>query len=157
MSAIARYLKHNALAALALFVALGGTGYAAVSIPHSSVGTRQLRNGAVTRAKLNGKQIGATIRAWAYVDANGKVLASHGVRPGVARGRNGFYGFFLTTERVSKSCSATASVGSTPTEARSPGSAVASLEVTPSPGLGVNTFNAVGQAAQLPFVVQVLC
>jgi hypothetical protein len=40
------------IATLALFVALAGTGYAALSIPPKSVGTTQLRNGAVTNAKI---------------------------------------------------------------------------------------------------------
>ena len=42
----------TALAALALFVALAGTGAAAVVLPGNSVGTAQLRNGAVTAAKV---------------------------------------------------------------------------------------------------------
>ena len=37
---------------IALFVALGGTTYAAISLPRNSVGTTQLKNGAVTAAKL---------------------------------------------------------------------------------------------------------
>lgn len=37
---------------LALFVALGGTSYAAVRLPARSVGTRQLQPGAVTNAKI---------------------------------------------------------------------------------------------------------
>ena len=41
------------IAVLALFVALGGTGYAAVRLAANSVGTAQIRNGAVTRPKLN--------------------------------------------------------------------------------------------------------
>jgi hypothetical protein len=39
---------------IALFVALGGTSYAAITtLPRNSVGTPQLKNGAVTGAKLN--------------------------------------------------------------------------------------------------------
>jgi hypothetical protein len=41
-----------AISVLALFVALGGTGYAAFGIARNSVGTRQLKNGAVTGQKL---------------------------------------------------------------------------------------------------------
>ena len=58
---------------IALFVALGGTTYAATSLPANSVGTRQLKNGAVTSKKAAPKLIvygaraalvaGAAIRA----------------------------------------------------------------------------------------------
>ena len=41
-----------AVALLALVVALGGTGYAAVVLPANSVGTKQLQNGAVVAAKV---------------------------------------------------------------------------------------------------------
>jgi hypothetical protein len=46
------YLRHHHLALLALFLALGGTSYAAVALPANSVGTKQLRNKAVTPAKV---------------------------------------------------------------------------------------------------------
>jgi hypothetical protein len=45
-------VRENALAMLALTVTLGGTSYAAVALPVGSVGTPQLRGGAVTGAKL---------------------------------------------------------------------------------------------------------
>jgi hypothetical protein len=40
------------VSALALFVALGGSSYAAFTLPRNSVGTNQLRNGSVTGAKI---------------------------------------------------------------------------------------------------------
>ena len=40
------------VATVALFIALGGAGYAAVSIPRNSVGTSQLKNFAVTPLKI---------------------------------------------------------------------------------------------------------
>jgi hypothetical protein len=40
------------VALVALFVALGGSAYAALNLPANSVGTRQIQNAAVTRAKL---------------------------------------------------------------------------------------------------------
>lgn len=47
---------------IALFVALGGTSYAAFSLPKNSVGTKQLKNGAVTTKKLkNGAVTGQKI------------------------------------------------------------------------------------------------
>jgi hypothetical protein len=42
----------NVIAVIALFVALGGGAYAATRLPARSVGTAQLKKGAVTRAKI---------------------------------------------------------------------------------------------------------
>jgi hypothetical protein len=47
------YLRRHHLAIIALFVALGGTSYAATQLPANSVGTRQIRPGAVTPSKLS--------------------------------------------------------------------------------------------------------
>ncbi len=44
---------------IALFVAVGGTGYAAIALAPNSVGTSQLKNGAVTKRKINKKTIAA--------------------------------------------------------------------------------------------------
>lgn len=43
----------NVVACIALFVSLGGVGYAAISLPKNSVGPKQLKRGAVTPAKLS--------------------------------------------------------------------------------------------------------
>lgn len=43
----------NVVACIALFVSLGGVGYAAISLPKNSVGPSQLKRGAVTPAKLS--------------------------------------------------------------------------------------------------------
>lgn len=40
------------LSLVSLFVALGGAGYAALAVPAHSVGAKQLKNGAVTDAKV---------------------------------------------------------------------------------------------------------
>ncbi|HTX69696.1 MAG TPA: hypothetical protein VMH50_11205 [Thermoleophilia bacterium] len=51
------------VACVALFVALGGTSYAAVKLPASSVGTKQIKNSAVTGAKVkDGSLTGADIK-----------------------------------------------------------------------------------------------
>ena len=52
LSHVLSYLRRNHLSILALFVAVGGTSYAAMQLPAHSVGTRQLKNRAVTAAKI---------------------------------------------------------------------------------------------------------
>jgi hypothetical protein len=47
-----RHVRSNLVAYLALFVALGGTSWAAVSLPRNSVGSAQLKSNAVTSAKV---------------------------------------------------------------------------------------------------------
>ncbi len=52
LSTVSRHVRHNVVGYLALFAALGGTSYAAAQLPSGSVGTPQLRNAAVTAAKV---------------------------------------------------------------------------------------------------------
>ncbi len=49
----ARLSYANVVATLALFLALGGASYAALTLPRNSVGTPQLRDGSVTLPKLS--------------------------------------------------------------------------------------------------------
>jgi hypothetical protein len=86
MKRLIHSLKSQSIGVVALFVALGGTGYAAISIPKSSVGSRQLRNGAVTTnkiakgavtaAKLSSGSIAGSVAFWARIDQNGQIVAS---------------------------------------------------------------------------------
>jgi hypothetical protein len=48
----ARLSYANVVATIALFIALGGTGYAVTTLPRNSVGPRQLRRHAVTGSKI---------------------------------------------------------------------------------------------------------
>jgi hypothetical protein len=65
MTRILNHVRSNVVAYLALFVALGGTSYAAFNLPAGSVGSRELKNGAVTATKLNANSVAASVRAWA--------------------------------------------------------------------------------------------
>lgn len=54
MSRIRHHLTYaNVMATIAVLLTMGGASYAAIALPSNSVGTRQLRNGAVTSAKLS--------------------------------------------------------------------------------------------------------
>lgn len=82
---------------LALFVALGGTGYAAFSLPTNSVGTNQLKNGAVTSKKVAPKLIvyGAKAAVVAYAAINAQHAktadqATVATRAGSASGVGGY-------------------------------------------------------------------
>jgi len=60
MRKIVRRLPSPAMvvACIALAVALGGTGYAAIKLPRNSVGTQQLRKDAVVASKLSARSVG---------------------------------------------------------------------------------------------------
>ncbi len=159
MRALASYLRANALGLIAIFIALGGTGYAAFGVPHGSVGTAQLRNGAVTPGKLDGRLIGGSVRAWAFVSAAGQLRSGHGFRRIVVRsGLPGEYVLVLRNRDVGR-CGVTAAVSF---DSRAPGSddgyAVAALPLPAGSGaIDVQTFAPSGQGAALPFLVDVLC
>lgn len=83
---ISRNLSYaNVAATLALFVALGGGAYAAIKLPANSVGTKQIKNKAVTLGKIapsaqralkgqrgdRGATGAAATRLWAVVNADG--------------------------------------------------------------------------------------
>jgi hypothetical protein len=50
---VGTYLRRHHIALLALFIALGGTSYAAVNLPANSVGSKQIKNKAVTPKKVS--------------------------------------------------------------------------------------------------------
>ena len=62
MRLLGRYLPSPAMvvACLALLVALGGTGYAAIKLPANSVGTKQLKRSAVTGVKVKSNALTGT-------------------------------------------------------------------------------------------------
>jgi hypothetical protein len=63
----------NVVASLALFVALGGGAYAAVALPKNSVGSRQIKNAAVTHADLAKNAVtGANVKDGSLLSADFK-------------------------------------------------------------------------------------
>ena len=63
-SALLAYLRRHHLALLALFVALGGTSYAAASLARNSVGAAQIKTGAVGSSEVrDGSLLGKDFKA----------------------------------------------------------------------------------------------
>jgi hypothetical protein len=86
-SARQRLTYGNVIATLALFIALGGTSYAALTLPKNSVGTKQIRKGAVRASELHSGAVSSrsiknrTIRTSDLADSTRKSLkGSQGVQ-----------------------------------------------------------------------------
>jgi len=172
MTRIVNHIRHNLIAFMALFVALGGTSYAVSALPPNSVGGPQLKNGAIDPVKFDPSSINGSVAAWAIVGANGRVIAGagrpHTVRTPIAANYQIDWGV-----KFKPSCSTIATIdaarskpteviplpGSTGSTAPFPaGYAVSSNE----PGRGpsatiVVTFNQTGQLTPLAFNVAVIC
>src|SRR5690348_8311829 len=93
MKPILGHIRNNLIAYLALFVALGGTSYAATTLPSGSVGTPQLRNGAIIASKLNRASIGGYVVAWAHVRQDGRVLSGSRGASAVYQGQSSNFYF----------------------------------------------------------------
>lgn len=165
MTGLARHLRSNAVAYVALFVALGGTGYAATNLPAGSVGSRQIRNHAIQPVKLDSRYIGGNVRLWASVSASGKVVA--GGRGVTVQGPGGGAGngvFALNPSRNSRlalpwRCAVVASVDDS---SATPGFANGEVGVFPRDRgmpwqVVVETYNSQGIATSLPFDVALIC
>src|SRR2546421_10114745 len=63
-------VRSHLLMLVAVLTVLGGSAWAAVTLPKNAVGTKQLKNGAVTGAKIkNGAVTGAKIKNGAVTGA----------------------------------------------------------------------------------------
>jgi hypothetical protein len=155
---IVKHVRGNAVAYLALFVALGGTSYAAINLPAGSVGSKQLRNGSITPVKFDGRYINGSIRAWAVVAPNGTVQAGAG-KPSV-RVETTTQGFYFLKWKVPaptyKGCFAMAGLTG---ESGMGGSAEAALTVPSSKrwAVGVNTYGPQGQPLAQYFYAALVC
>lgn len=167
----------NTMASIAVMVALGGTSYAALTLPKNSVGERQIRTGAVRGSEvrngsLGAKELSAAARKtlagatgpvgpqgpvgpsatsnFAVIAATGERLAGNAT--GVVSGGAGTYR--VSFARSVAGCAVTATLGS------NDGSAVGAgrVSVTVINGeAAVNTFAADGSATNLPFHMVVAC
>jgi hypothetical protein len=161
MNRLLRHVRSNAVAYVALFVALGGTSYAALHLPANSVGNRQIQNGAITPVKIDRHLITGSVRAWAEVSASGKVLAGEGSPTVVVRtGSPPPVGQYLVTWKTLSftRCAAVGGIESPGSSALTPGSVIASPNPPPVANSAlVDVFNTQGQPSALPFWVAMLC
>jgi hypothetical protein len=170
------HLRSNLVGWIALFVALGGTGYAAISIPRNSVGAAQIRNRSITPVKFNPKSIGGSVRAWAIVRANATVLAGGG-KPTVSAGAIPGSFEIQWGVRLPRTCATVANIDErSPVADETPinnGNGITNViigyvssvntQTVPSGGgrkvsvTSLNTFNQAAQPTALEFDVAIIC
>jgi hypothetical protein len=175
---IDRLTYANVVATMALFIALGGTSYAAIKLPHNSVGPEQIKTGAVhtgeirdrtirlqdlsttARASLHG-QAGpqgpqgpagaAAIKHFASVTAGGTFARGDATSGGSGAAIGAYVVGFA--ESVS-GCAFTATLGTTDSSAVPAGR----VTVNDQAGrVGVQTYDAAGTPTDLPFHLIVAC
>jgi hypothetical protein len=160
MNRVLRHVRSNAVAYLALFVALGGTGYAAANLPANSVGGRQIRNGSIKPVKLDRHLTSGSIRAWAEVNAKGHLVAGEGgPKPTAQMGADSMGKYLVRWQTASFArCAAIGGTAAPGFSNLTPGSAVAQIQPPPrASGVQVDVYDAQGQPAALPFWVALLC
>ncbi len=167
MTRLLHHARSNAVAYLALFIALGGTSYAAISLAPGSVGTPQLKNGAVTArklaagavtsTKLDRRSIGGSVRHWAQISATGAIVASSSKTRVIGAPENGGY-VVSWSDSFSSRCAAIATpVASSVLVGPSSGYANARIAGIKPTSVWVDTYNAQGQPAPAAFSVAVIC
>ncbi len=145
------YVAHHAIAITALacsLLALAGASYAALGVANHSIDP----------VKLNPRNIGGYVRAWASVNANGRVSASSGnvrVRVDTLIGPGHYV--INWRPRPTSPCAATGSVDLS--NGLVPGYVTAQTAGTRVRGEQsiVQTYNAQGQPAALAFDAQLIC
>ena len=172
------YLTYsNVMATIAVVVALGGTSYAALSLPRDSVRARELAAGAVRGAEVKNGSLGAkelsararrslrgaagatgpqgpagpaTPQYFAVVSAGGERLAGNATQGGLS----GVGSYTVGFARSMAGCAATATLGT------ADGSTTAAGRITVNivnGSVGVQTYAADGTAANLPFHLVAAC
>jgi hypothetical protein len=145
------HFRTNLVAYLALFVALGGTSYAAVTLPANSVGTRQLKNNSITPIKFKTSDIAGYVAYWASVGPGGQIVSSRPKGARLVSWDPTYDTGLLRWPTLSKACVAL-STGD---------DGFVRATVLPGPGthatVQFETYNPAGQPASQHAVIAVLC
>jgi hypothetical protein len=154
LSRTADYLRNNHLALVALFIALGGTGYAAAGLRSQSASTR------TPALTAHGQVV-----AWAIVNFKGHVVAG-GPQPRVRVGGSGssytvFWRGVPTSRKRKMYCASPVTVDQqfSPFDESAPSPLTAGYAVVNNAGhvVYVSTFNPSGQPTALGFEVALIC
>lgn len=176
-----KFTYANVVATIALFVALGGTSYAALKLPRNSVGAAQIRTGAVRSAELKDRTValrdlslGARFTLRGQQGPAGAAGPQGPAGPPAARffaamssagalvrgnatggGSDGGVGNYTVAFSQSISaCVYSATLGTTDATSTVPGRVI----VRDNGGrVGVQTFDPAGAPADLPFHLVVTC
>jgi hypothetical protein len=182
MRAIRRFRLSPALvvAGAALLIALGDTGWATVSqlVPRNSVGTAQLRNNAVTSAKVKNGQIrladlhrtarrpgprgpagpagpaGAVTRLWAVLNSSGSIARGAGT---TSAGRLGLGVYEVVFGQNVTNCAFVASVGDSGEATGANGAATVTRRAGNANGVRVETRTLGNALADRGFHLVVVC
>jgi hypothetical protein len=183
----ARLSYANVMATIAVFIALGGSSYAAINLPRNSVGASEIRTGAVRSSEIKDRSIrasdlttnarnalrgqtgaqgpaGAQGASGAQGPAGPTYWAAVNSGGGLARGNatanshdDGTGVYHLRFTRDVSTCGAAASLASVPGGAVSDPPA-GRATVSPAPGgIIVRTYDIDGSVRDLPFNVVVAC
>jgi hypothetical protein len=154
MNRVVQHIRSNVVAYVALFVALGGTSYAALKLPANSVGTNQIKNHSITPIKLDPSKTGAVVRFWAILNTS-----SHGEQIAASRPRaqitdwnsSSDTGSISWHQPIASNCFVNATGGS--------GFVRAVVEALPNPRAFVlfSAFTATGQPTTGLVYIAVLC
>lgn len=178
---IDRLTYANVVATMALFIALGGTSYAAIKLPHNSVGSEQIKTGAVHTGEIRDRTIrlqdistaaraslrglsgpqgpqgaqgpagAAAIKHFASVSASGGLIRGDAKSGGSGDAIGAYVVGFA--ESVS-GCAYSATLGTTDASTAPAGR----ITVNDLAGrVGVQTYDAAGNPADLPFHLIVAC
>lgn len=160
---IIRLLEHarsNAIAYAALCLstlALSGGAYAAFSLPANSVGARQIRNHSIDPVKWNPRTIGGSVRHWAQVNAQGKIVSASSRARESGIPPDGDY-VISWSDTFSNRCIPVATVlGTAVTLGPTSGFANARIIGAHPTAVWVSSYNAQGTPAPAAFSVVVVC